>query len=68
MSVSEILNNYNKRVTEQEICPKNRDKIHDYESINSQFIDKNVIEVEYVCLECGNLKYVYNYLEEGDSV
>jgi hypothetical protein len=38
---------------------------HDYESINSQFISKNIIEVEYVCLECGDLKYVYNYLENN---
>jgi hypothetical protein len=39
---------------------------HDYESINSQYISKNVVEVEYVCLECGDIKYVYNYLDDGD--
>lgn len=37
---------------------------HDYESINSQYISKNIIEVEYICLDCGDLKYVYNYLED----
>jgi hypothetical protein len=48
LSVSEILNDYNKRVTEQEVYPKNNNgKEHDYESINSQFISKNVVEVEY---------------------
>ena len=39
---------------------------HDYESINSQYISKNIIEIEYICLDCGDLKYVYNYLEEDD--
>ena len=37
---------------------------HDYESINSQYISTNVIEIEYICLDCGSLKYVYNYLED----
>lgn len=39
---------------------------HDYESINSQYISKNVVEIEYVCLECNDIKYVYNYVEEDD--
>ena len=39
---------------------------HDYESINSQQISKNIVETEYICLDCGDLKYVYNYLEEDD--
>ena len=37
---------------------------HDYESINSQYISKNIVEVEYICLDCGDLKYLYNYLED----
>jgi hypothetical protein len=63
--ISEILDEYNRQLEQQEICPKNnRGKQHDYESINSQFISKNIVEVEFFCLECGNLKYVYNYLED----
>lgn len=37
---------------------------HDYESINSQQISKKIVETEYICLDCGDLKYVYNYIEE----
>ena len=68
MTTSEnILNDYNRQLAEQEICYKNnRGKEHYYESINSQYISKNIVKVEYFCLECGNLKYVYNYLEEED--
>ena len=48
-----------------QICLK-FDGEHDYESTHLQYISKNIIEVEYVCLECGNLKYVYyNYLEDS---
>jgi hypothetical protein len=66
--MAEILDNYNKKIEEQEICYKNNirgKKEHDYESINSQYISKNIVETEYFCLECGNMKYVYNYLEVG---
>ena len=65
---SNIINDYNQRIEQQQdLCPKNnRGKEHDYESINSQFISKNIIETEYICLECGNLKYVYNYLEASE--
>jgi hypothetical protein len=67
MTSNEILNEYNKKVKEQEICPKNsRGKEHDWESINSQYISKNIVEVEYFCLECGNMKYVYNYIEDSE--
>ncbi len=65
---SNILNDYNKKIEEQqEICYKNnRGKEHDWESINSQYISKNIVEVEYFCLKCGNLKYVYNYIEDSE--
>ena len=65
---SNILDNYNKQLQEeQEVCYKNnRDKEHDYESINSQYISNNIVEVEYFCLECGYLKYVYNYIEDSE--
>ena len=64
---SEILDDYNRQLEEQEICYKNnRGKEHDYESINYQFIFNNVVEVEYFCLECGNIKYVYNYIEDSE--
>ena len=65
--ISNILDDYNQQLAEQEICYKNnRRKEHDYESINSQQISKNVVEVEYFCLECGNIKYVYNYIEDSE--
>ena len=67
MTSENILNDYNRQLEEQEICYKNnRGKEHDWESINSQQISRNIVETEYICLECGNLKYVYNYLEEDD--
>ena len=49
-------------------CPNSFNKEHDFESINSQYISKNVIEVEYFCLICGYLKYTYNYLEEDSEI
>jgi hypothetical protein len=63
---SEILEEYNRHVEEQqEICYKNnRSKEHDWESINTVQISRNIIEVEYFCISCGNLKYCYNYLED----
>jgi hypothetical protein len=65
---SKILDKDNRQIEEQqEICHKNnRGKEHDYESINSQYISKNIVETEYICLECGNLKYIYNYLEDSE--
>jgi hypothetical protein len=65
---SNILNDYNKKIEEQEeICYKNnRGKNHDWESVNTNQISRNIIEVEYFCLECGNLKYVYNYIEDSE--
>ena len=67
---SEILEEHNnRRIEEQEeICYKNPrgSKEHDYESINTQFIYKNIVEVEYFCLDCGYLKYAYNYLEDSE--
>jgi hypothetical protein len=65
---SNVLDEYNRRIEEeQEICYKNNraSKDHDFESINSQQISKNIVEVEYICLDCGVLKYVYNYLEDN---
>lgn len=67
---SNVLDEDKRRIEEeqQEICPKNnRGKEHDYESINSQFISKNIVETEYICLDCSDLKYVYNYLEDDDD-
>jgi hypothetical protein len=64
---SSILDDYNKQIEENEICHKNnRGKEHDYESINSQQISNNIVEVEYFCLACGNMKYVYNYIEDSE--
>jgi cell fate (sporulation/competence/biofilm development) regulator YmcA (YheA/YmcA/DUF963 family) len=49
---SKFFDKYNRQIEEQqEICPKNnRGKEHDYESINSQYISKNIVETEYFCL------------------
>ena len=67
MTTTEILDNYNKQLEEQEICYKNnRGKEHDYESVNREHISKNIVEVEYFCLLCGNLKYVYDYYLEDE--
>jgi hypothetical protein len=62
--ISEILGKYNKQLEQEDICPK-FDLEHDYESIHTFQISKNVIEVEYICLEYGNLKYIYNYVEDS---
>ena len=50
----------------QECLLKKGNREHDYESINSQYVSKNVIEVEYICLECNDIKYVYNYIEDSE--
>ena len=64
--ISEILENYNKKLDQEDICYKNnRGKEHDYFAINYQYMSKSVIETEYICLECGKLHYVYNYLEDS---
>ena len=62
---SEILDN--QQLEEQEICYRNnKSKEHDYFAINYQYLSKSVIETEYICLECGKLHYVYNYLEDSE--
>ena len=64
---SNILNKYNRQIEQNEICYKNnRGKEHDYESINFQYISKNIVEVEYFFLDCGYLKYVYNYIKDSE--
>ena len=40
---------------------------HDYFSIDFQYLSKNVIETKYICLDCADLNYVYNYIEEDDQ-
>ena len=70
MTTSNILNDYNRRQQLEELeeqqdqCFKSRTREHDFESIYSQQISRNIIEVEFICLDCGVLKYVYNYLED----
>jgi hypothetical protein len=68
MTSENILNDYTRQLLEEnEICYKNnRGKEHDYESITSHYISKNIVEIEYFCLECGYLKYVYNYIEDSE--
>ncbi len=65
MTTSEILDNYNRQLEEQDICPK-FGGAHDYERLDQQFISKNIVELDLVCLQCGSHKYVYNYLEDSE--
>ena len=61
---SNVLDEYNRQIEAQEICPKNnRGKEHDYKSINSIYFQEYCWS-RIFCLECGNLKYIYNNLEE----
>ena len=65
MTIADTLNQYNEQITRTDTeCLNSFNKKHDYESINSQQVSNNIIEVEYVCLFCNVIKYVYNYLEE----
>ena len=60
--ISEILEQYNKHVSDSEICFKNNsDNEHDYESINRTYIIKNIIEIECFCCYCGSRKFLYDY-------
>jgi hypothetical protein len=65
LTTSEILDNYNRQLEEQDICPK-FGGAHDYERLDQQFISKNIVELDLVCLQCGSHKYVYNYLEDSE--
>lgn len=67
-TVSNILNEYNEKVKQHETnqCLKSWNREHDYESIHSQHISTNIVEVEYICLYCNVIKYVYNYLEVSE--
>lgn len=64
-SISDILESYNNKLEQQDICPK-FGGAHDYERIDSQFISQQVVELDLICLQCGTHKYVYNYLEESE--
>lgn len=61
-----IFNDYNRQLEENEICYNNRGKQNDYESINSQQISKYIIEVEWTCLECNDIKNAYNYIVDSE--
>ena len=61
-----ILENFRDGDKYQQECSLKRG-FHGYESINSQQISKNIVETEYICLDCSDLKYVYNYLEDDDD-
>ena len=41
---------------------------HDYFSIDFQYLSKNVIETQYICLDCADLHYVYNYIEDDQEL
>lgn len=64
MTSENILDNFRDGTKYQECLFKRGE--HDYESINSQFISRNIVEVEYICLDCGDLNYVYNYLKDSE--
>lgn len=40
---------------------------HEYESVSRKQISKELIEVEVVCIDCGFLSHVYNYIQEYDD-
>lgn len=64
-NLSDILEDYNTSL--DEVCPKfGNGNQHDYEQLDQQFISKNVVELDLICLQCGTHKYVYNYLEESE--
>ena len=63
--ISEILENYNKQLDQKDICPKFGGP-HDYEELDKQFISKQVVELDLICLRCASHKYVYNYLEDSE--
>jgi hypothetical protein len=39
---------------------------HDYESLDSQQISRNIIEVRAICLDCGHENYIYQYIEDSE--
>ena len=61
-TLSDIFEDYN-RV--EDICPKFGGS-HDFEQLDQQFISRNVVELDLICLNCGTHKYVYNYLEDSE--
>ena len=65
--ISEILDEYTLQLDQEDICYKNnRSKEHDWEAVNREHISRNIIETEYYCCFCGNLKYLYSYLEDSE--
>ena len=65
MTTSNILDEYNTKLDQDNVCPK-FGTAHDFERLDQQFISRNVVELDLVCLQCGSHKYVYNYLEDSE--
>jgi hypothetical protein len=38
-------------------------KEHEYIAIDTKFLSKNVTETQYICIDCADVRYIYNYLE-----
>ena len=64
MATNNILDDYNNKQLE-DICPKTNGE-HGYELNNFQWLSNHVCEIEYVCLECNKIRYMYHYLIEED--
>ncbi len=60
MSIENILEDHL-----DEICPKFGGS-HDFEQLDQQFISRNIVELDLICLQCAEHKYVYNYLEDSE--
>jgi len=61
--LSDILDDYKKSL--DNVCPKFGGPC-DFEELDKQFLSKNIVELDLICLQCGSHKYVYNYLEDSE--
>ena len=64
---SEILENYNTKLEEQDTCPKTKGE-HGFELEDFQWLSNTVCEIKYVCLECHKIRYMYHYLQGSDFI
>lgn len=67
MTTSEILENYNKKLEQEDICPKINGE-HGFELEDFQWLSNTVCEIKYVCLECNCVRYMYHYLQGSDFI
>lgn len=51
----------------EDICHKTNSE-HGYELNDYQWLSNSVIEIQYVCLECNKVRYLYHYMEGSDFI